>query len=161
MNEININPQLDLVFERTTHLSPEEIWKGWTQPEILMKWFCPKPWTVTLCRMDLHAGGEFFTRMEGPEGQKSDNDGCFLEVVENKKLVWTNMMRQNYRPCIIDHDLDFPLVVSILISKTEKGCHYKAVVQHANEDGKKRHEQMGFQEGWGMAFNQLEKLMSK
>lgn len=158
-NEIEINPKLDLVFERTTSIAVEKLWKGWTCPEALMKWFCPKPWRVTDCRIDLCAGGEFFSLMEGPNGEKSNNHGCYLEVVENKKLVWTGMMRKGFRPASTSDPLGFHFVATILFNKTNKGTAYKAIIAHTDEDGCKKHEAMGFQEGWGKAFDQLVELM--
>ena len=157
-NNLKIDPKLDLVFERTTLLSIEKIWKGWTHPETLMKWFCPKPWKVTDCRIVLRPGGEFFTLMEGPGGEKMPNNGCYLEVIENKKLIFTNIMTQEYRP-MPSSSLGFPFVATILLSKTDKGTLYQALVKHSDEEGRKQHEQMGFQEGWGKAFAQLEELM--
>lgn len=158
-NEIEIDPKLDLVFERTTSISVEKLWKGWTHPETLMKWFCPKPWRVTDCRIDLRAGGEFFNLMEGPNGEKSNNHGCYLEVVENKKLVWTGMMTKGFRPLPSSDPLGFQFVATILFNKTDKGTTYKAIVAHTDEDGRKKHEAMGFQQGWGIAFDQLVELM--
>ena len=154
---IKVNPKLDLVFERTTSLTPEQIWQGWTRPEILMKWFCPKPWKVTDCRIDLKAGGEFYNVMEGPNGEKMPNDGCYLEVVPHQKLVWTGMMTKGFRPAA-PNPLGFPFVATILMTKNENGTLYKAIVAHADEEGRKKHEQMGFQEGWGKAFDQLVEL---
>jgi len=155
---IKIDPKLDLVFERTTLLSPEKIWKAWTDPETLMKWFCPKPWKVTECRTELQAGGEFYTLMRGPEGEEMSNDGCYLEIIENKKLVWTNMMSQGFRPASIS-SIGFAFVGTILISNTDKGTLYKGIVSHGDEESRKKHEAMGFQEGWGLAFDQLVELM--
>lgn len=157
IKEIKIDPKLDLIFERTTSLSIEKLWKAWTQPDTLMKWFCPKPWKVTECRIELYPGGEFFTLMQGPEGEKMPNNGCYLEIIENKKLVWTNLMTKDFRPTTITN-LGFPFVATIFFSKTDKGSLYKAIVNHADEESRKKHEQMGFQEGWGMAFNQLVEL---
>jgi uncharacterized protein YndB with AHSA1/START domain len=154
-----INPKLDLVFERTTNIPVEKLWKGWTQPETLMKWFCPRPWKVTDCRIDLCAGGEFFNTMEGPNGEKMDNHGCYLEVVENKKLIWTGMMTKGFRPIPPLDPLGFQFVATILFNQTDKGSSYKAIVAHADEDGRKKHETMGFQEGWGKAFDQLVEVM--
>ena len=37
VNEIEIDPKLDLVFERTTSIPVEKLWKGWTHPETLSK----------------------------------------------------------------------------------------------------------------------------
>ncbi|MDG0818190.1 SRPBCC family protein [Bdellovibrio svalbardensis] len=156
--ELKLDSKLDLAFERTTSLPVEKIWKGWTDPETLMKWFCPKPWKVTECRIDLRPGGEFYTLMQGPEGEIVPNNGCLLEVVENKKLVWTNMMTQDFRPMVTD-SMGFPLVATLLLTKTEKGTFYQAIVRHADEEGRKKHEAMGFKEGWGLAFDQLVDLM--
>ncbi len=37
----------------------EKLWRCWTEPKLLEKWFCPKPWYVTDARIDLRPGGEF------------------------------------------------------------------------------------------------------
>jgi len=144
----------DLVFERTTHLSREKIWKGWTDPETLMKWFCPRPWKVIDCKIDLKPGGEFYTVMQSPEGQSFPNNGCFLEVIPYQKLVWTNMMTKNYQPTT-DEKMGFAFVVKLTLEQSPNGVIYRATVSHADEAGMKKHEAMGFQEGWGIAFNQL------
>ena len=157
-NELKIEPKLDLVFERTTSIPVERIWKGWTHPETLMKWFCPRPWKVSDCRIDPRAGGEFFTVMEGPNGEKVSNHGCFLEVIENKKLVWTGMMTKDFRP-VSPNPMGFHFVGTILLNKAGTGTSYKAIVAHSDEEGRKKHEAMGFQEGWGKAFDQLVELM--
>eukprot|EP01036_Dinobryon_divergens_P012265 gene12265-16520_t len=47
---------------------------------------------------DLRPGGAFHTRMRGPEGEESDNPGCFLEVVPEAKIVWTSMLTGGWRP---------------------------------------------------------------
>lgn len=50
---MNIDPKLDLVLERVLDLTPEQVWKGWTTPEILTKWFCPEPWKTIEAEVDL------------------------------------------------------------------------------------------------------------
>jgi uncharacterized protein YndB with AHSA1/START domain len=153
-NKIEIDPKLDLIFERKTKLSVEQLWKAWTDPKTLMTWFCPKPWRVTDCRADVRAGGEFYTLMEGPAGERMPNNGCYLEVIEKQKLVWTGMMTKGFRPMEAD-PMGFQFVATILFSKTQDGTLYQAIISHTNEEGRKKHEMMGFQQGWGMAFDQL------
>lgn len=157
-NEIKLNPKLDLVFERTTTVSPEKIWKAWTDPQTLMKWFCPRPWKVADARIDLKPGGEFYTLMQSPEGQTFPNTGCYLEVIPQKKLTWTNVMAAGFRPATIAKE-DFAITASIIIEPRGKETYYKAWVTHADEDGRKKHEAMGFEQGWGAAFDQLVELM--
>ena len=149
----------DLIFERRTTLSESQLWKAWTRPELLMKWFCPQPWKVTDCRIDLKPGGEFFTCMEGPNGEKMLNAGAYLEVIENRKLVWTNMLTSGYQPTKVQNP-GFAFVAVITFEKAEDEVLYKAVVRHADADSMNRHQTMGFQEGWGAAFRQLEELLA-
>ena len=81
------NPQLDLVLERIVDVPKELVWKAWTTPEYLKKWFTPAPVETVDCEIDLRPGGIFKTIMRMPDGQEMSNAGCYLEVVENEKLV--------------------------------------------------------------------------
>ena len=76
----------------------ELVWKAWTTPEHLKHWFCPKPWTVTDCEIDLRPGGIFRTVMRSPEGQEFPNVGCYLEVMPNERLVFTDTLLPGFRP---------------------------------------------------------------
>ena len=40
-------------------LPPDAIWRAWTTPALLMQWFCPRPWSVVECDIDLRPGGVF------------------------------------------------------------------------------------------------------
>lgn len=86
------DPQLDLVFERIADVPNELIWTAWTTPENLKQWFTPKPWKTVDCEIDLRPGVIFRTVMLSPEGQEFPNLGCYLEVIPNEKLVWTNAL---------------------------------------------------------------------
>lgn len=89
---------LDLIFERIVDVPRELIWRAWTRPEHLKPWFCPLPWTTIDCEIDLRPGGIFRTVMRSPEGKQFPNLGCYLEVVENQRLVWTNALAPGFRP---------------------------------------------------------------
>src|SRR5689334_21938339 len=134
-DQANFDPKLDLMFERKTQLTVEQLWKGWSDPQTLMKWFCPKPWQVTDCRIDLRAGGEFYTLMVGPNGEKMPNHGSYLEVVNGKKLVWTNLMTKDFRPAQVDA-MGFPFVATILFTKTAEGAILQAHLKHGSEDAR-------------------------
>lgn len=157
ISAINFDPKFDLVFERKTKLTPSQLWQGWTDPDTVLKWLCPRPWKVADCRIDLRPGGEFYNVMVGPNGERNENHGCFLEVIKDQKLVWTGMMTKGFRPAP-NNPMGFGFVVNLEFIKTAEGSLYRAVVYHTDEEGRKKHEEMGFQEGWGLALNQLEEL---
>lgn len=149
-----INKELDLVLERVVDVTPEQLWTAWTTPDLLMPWFCPKPWSVVACEIDLHIGGKFATTMQSPEGEQFPNDGCYLEIVPNQRLVWTNMLTENFRPAPTDH-LGFGFTGVLTFESTSEGTKYKAIARHSSVEHCKQHADMGFQEGWSIVLDQL------
>ena len=85
-------PKLDLVLERVVDVPPELVWAARTAPEHVKKWFTPAPWTTVDCEIDLRPGGLFRTVMRSPEGEEFPGVGCYLEVIENRKLSWTSVL---------------------------------------------------------------------
>jgi uncharacterized protein YndB with AHSA1/START domain len=153
------DPALDLVFERVVDVPPDLVWKAWTTPEHLKKWFCPLPWTTTACEIDLRPGGAFRTVMRSPEGKEFPNAGCYLEVEAPRKLVWTSVLLPGFRPAPEDSSAPgFPFTAVLRFEPDGSGTKYTAVVLHKDADGRKRHEAMGFHDGWGKALDQLVEL---
>ena len=148
------NPKLDLLFERKVNCSVSHLWRGWTDPETLKRWFCPLPWKVTDCEIELRPGGRFFNIMQGPNGERQENLGCYLEIVHERRLVWTGVLLPEFRPAAITTD-GFAFTAVIEFQPTSDGAIYRATVMHRTEADKEVHEKMGFEKGWGMALDQL------
>jgi len=155
------DPSLDLIMERIVDVPKELVWKAWTTPEQLMQWFTPAPWKTVECKIDLRPGGIFRTVMQGPEGEEFAGDGCFLEIVENEKLVWTSALGPGYRPQITAQDAPFTFTAVISMEDHAGGTKYSALVIHGDEEGRNKHEAMGFHNGWGAAFDQLIAMVKK
>lgn len=146
-----INPKLDLVLERVVDVKPELVWRAWTEPDHVMKWFTPKPWETIECEIDLHPGGMFRTTMRSPEGEvQPTSTGCFLEVVPNRRLVFTDALGPGYRP-----NASSFMTAYVLLEPEGAGTKYTAIAVHSNEEQCQQHEEMGFYQGWGTALDQL------
>jgi uncharacterized protein YndB with AHSA1/START domain len=154
MTRSTLDAQSDLVLERIVDVPKELVWKAWTVPEHLMKWFCPVPWQAVECEIDLRPGGIFRTRMRGPEGQEMAHLACYLEVVPAERLVWTNALTPGYRPSNAKSPIPF-FTATIALEPSGPGTKYTATVIHANEEDARKHDAMGFREGWGTALDQL------
>jgi len=151
-----LDPQLDLMFERAVDVPPDLVWQAWTTPDYLKQWFTPAPWKTIEAEVDLKPGGIFRTVMQSPEGQTFPNIGCYLEVVKNKKLVWTNALLPGFRPSQLS-----VFTAIILLEPHGSGTKYTAIAMHKDENGKTEHEKRGFNEGWGKALDQLVALMKQ
>jgi uncharacterized protein YndB with AHSA1/START domain len=64
------------------------VWKAWTDPAYVMRWWGPKGFTSPVCRIDLRVGGRFTYCMRTPDGHDFYNGGKFLEIVPLEKIVW-------------------------------------------------------------------------
>lgn len=156
------DPKLDLVLERVVDVPRELVWQAWTMPEHVKKWFTPAPWTTTDCEIDLRPGGLFRTVMRSPEGQEFPNVGCYLEIVTNEKLVWTDALLPGYRPVLKSESGAGMLFTAVILLEThEKGTKYTAIAMHKDEADKSNHEEMGFHDGWGKCFDQLVALVKQ
>lgn len=154
------DPRLDLRLQRVVDVPRPLVWRAWTEPEHLMPWFCPRPWTVVDCEIDLRAGGLFRTTMQSPEGQRFPNVGCYLEVVPGERLAWTNAMAPGFRPAGLaqvggNEDAHFLFTAVIELADEGTGTRYTATCLHADEAGRNRHAAMGFEAGWNAALDQL------
>lgn len=144
----------DLVLQRVIDVSPQWVWRAWTDPEILRRWFTPAPWRTIECEIDLRPGGVFRTLMQSPDGQTFANAGCYLETVVNERLVWTTVLLPGFRPAVSSSPVP-PFTAIIAMEPHQTGTLYVARAMHGDELGRKTHEDMGFHEGWGAALDQL------
>lgn len=150
MSLIKIDPTLDLVLEREIDVPVELVWTAWTTPHHLKEWFVPKPWTITSCEIDLRPGGAFSTTMRSPEGQEFPNLGCFLEIVEHRRLVFTDALLPGFRPA------EKPFFsAALLLEPLGQRTKYTAIAIHGTEASRKTHEEMGFHGGWGTVADQM------
>ena len=51
------------------------------------------------------------------------------------------------------------MTVVITLREEGDGTRYTALVRHRDEEGRQRHLDMGFHEGWGKAFEQLVEMV--
>ncbi len=144
------DPKLDLVLERVVDVPPEKVWAAWTRPEHVVHWFAPAPWRCVDCEIDLRPGGMFKTVMRSPEGEEFPGAGCYLEIVPNERLVWTDALLPGWRPA------PEPFFTAVLtLEPRGAGTRYVATAIHGDEAGAKKHADMGFLHGWGAALDQL------
>jgi uncharacterized protein YndB with AHSA1/START domain len=66
-------------------------------------------------------------------------------------LVWTSALTEGFRPS----GGDFPFTAILTFEPKDGGTRYHVIGRHGSVEVRKKHEGMGFHEGWGKALDQL------
>jgi uncharacterized protein YndB with AHSA1/START domain len=80
----------EIVITRVFDAPRDRVFKAWTEPERLVRWWGPNGFTTPVCRIDLRPGGVFHHCMRSPGGQDFWGKGVYREVVEPERIVCTD-----------------------------------------------------------------------
>lgn len=69
----------------------ELVFKMWTNPEHIVKWYGPRGFSNTVFEMDVRPGGMWRHILHGPDGVDYKNEAMYLEVVPPEKLVYHHL----------------------------------------------------------------------
>ena len=146
----------ELTLTRLIDASPENLFRCWTEPKLIVQWFTPPPWKTIQAETDVRPGGSSLIVMQGPDGTEMPNRGVYLEVVKNERLVFTDAYTRAWEPA------QKPFFTGVLtFEKQGAKTKYTARALHWTKEDSDAHEKMGFHEGWGIATDQLAALAQK
>lgn len=148
----------DLTISRIIKAPVPLVWKAWAEREHFEKWWIPEPIVCRVVKMDMRPGGGFETEMSEAGGDfKPHVEGCFLDIVPQQRIVFTTCLTEGWRP------LEPWLALTAVITMEADGdaTRYTARVMHRNDEDCRKHEEMGFHDGWGTAIDQLGKLAAR
>ncbi|MFN2438361.1 MAG: SRPBCC domain-containing protein [Chitinophagaceae bacterium] len=160
MNQTTIEKVLPnkLVVIRTFDAPLGQVWKAWTEKELLEKWWAPKPWKAKSKEMDFTEGGNWLYAMVGPDGTEHwcRADYEKIEPLRSFSLQDT-FCDENGKPNNIAPSMHWNIVFNEEGSKTK----VKAEIQFASEADLEKIVEMGFKEGFTAAHGNLDELLQK
>jgi uncharacterized protein YndB with AHSA1/START domain len=129
MTQTNVNiKKEDLVVTRIIDAPLELVWKAWTHPEYVKRWWGPKDYTSPACKIDLREGGKYLFTMRAPEeqgGQDSYTAGVYQKIVPMQLLEFTQSLADKdgnkIDPTVIGMPPDFPREIRTVIVFKAKG----------------------------------------
>lgn len=139
-----------LVIERVFRASPEHVFKAWTDPAILVKWWGPEGFDTSEQTMDVREGGAYRTVMVSPKGESHTVSGVYREIAPPKRLVMTWAWEQP------DGSRGHETVVELTFTPAPEGTRLK-LVQSVFETVEQRDNH---NMGWSSSFNCLDRLFA-
>ena len=150
MDTTSLAEKPSLTLTRSYPVPPERVWRAWTDPQALKRWFGPggeEP--VSVADLDVRKGGRFRIVFGGADGKAHEVQGVYREVVPHRKLVftWTWPNSTPERESVITIELGAAGGGTELVFRQEQ--FFDATVRD------------GHQRGWTESFVKLEKFLSK
>jgi uncharacterized protein YndB with AHSA1/START domain len=123
MTETTVSVQKeDLVIKRILSAPVELVWKAWTDPEHVKRWWGPKYYTSPSAKIDLRVGGKFVFCMRAPQeqgGQDMYTAGVYQSIVPLKRLEFTQGLSDKdgnrIDPALVGMPPDFPKEIRTVI----------------------------------------------
>ena len=91
----NTTKTYEVVVSRIIDAPVELVWKAWTDPEQVMRWWGPQYYTSPFCKIDLREGGKYIFAMRAPAdqgGQDSYTAGVYKKIVPMERLEFTQVL---------------------------------------------------------------------
>ena len=118
----------DLVVTRIIDAPIELVWKAWTDPEHVKRWWGPKYYTSPTCKIDLREGGKYVFSMRAPKdqgGQDSYTAGVYQKIVPMERLEFTQSLSDKdgnrIDPAQVGMPPDFPKEIRTVVLFKAKG----------------------------------------
>jgi uncharacterized protein YndB with AHSA1/START domain len=82
------DPRTEVTLTRIFDAPRDMVWKAWTDPTMLARWWGPKGFTNPVCEADVRVGGKILIHMQAPDGTVHPMTGTFDEIAEPECLVF-------------------------------------------------------------------------
>lgn len=156
-----------IVITREFDAPRERVWKAWTDPEIVKRWWGPEHFTAPSIKIDLRVGGRYIYAMQGPAGTQWDkvmySAGIFRQIVPNEKLVVTDFFSDEdgnkLAPEKLGQSADFPseMELTVMFEEVGKGKTRLTLIypKPENEAHFQAMLKSGMKEGWSSSLDKL------
>jgi uncharacterized protein YndB with AHSA1/START domain len=153
----------ELFITRIFDAPGELLWKAWTEPESVKRWWGPKNFTSPFAKIDLRVGGTYLYCMRSPEGQDFWSTGVYREIIEPKLIVCTDSFSDeegNLVPAsYYGMNGDWPLELLVRVKFEALDGMTRLTLQHTGiPEGENRELTKA---GWNESLDKLEDYLDK
>jgi uncharacterized protein YndB with AHSA1/START domain len=147
----------ELVIERIFDAPRERVWKAWTDPELLMRWWGPEGFTAPVIQVDLRVGGKYLYCMRSPDGKDYWSTGVYREIVAPERFVATDSFADEYGNVVpatyYGMSSEYPGEYLVTMTLEEQGGKTALTLVHAGMPSGEDRESA--RAGWTGSFDKL------
>jgi uncharacterized protein YndB with AHSA1/START domain len=125
----------DILITRILDAPREVVWKAWTDPEHVKRWWGPKDFTAPIVKSDFRVGGKYLYCMRSAEGKDYWSTGIYREIIPQEKIVATDSFADEKGNIVPASHYgmagDWPLELLVTVTFEEQGNKTKFTLRHA------------------------------
>ncbi|MBI3507932.1 MAG: SRPBCC domain-containing protein [Proteobacteria bacterium] len=133
------------------------VWRAWTDPVHMARWWGPHQFTAPECELDVRPGGAWRIVMRGPHGPGFPIGGNYIEVVENERLVYS--VRIDHSGTEWEGVKPPPQTHIILFEDEGAGTKLTIVTRLETAADRDAVRAMGHAEGFGQSLDKLAAML--
>ena len=127
----------------------ELVYRAWTEPELVRRWWHANRGEMTICDIDLRVGGAWRYVMVTPNGTEVAFHGEFQEIVPNERVVQTE---------VFEGFPDAGAVETLEFEDVDGRTRVTMLVQHERPEHRDAHVNSGMEDGLQDALDLLEQV---
>jgi uncharacterized protein YndB with AHSA1/START domain len=144
----------DMTIVRVFDAPRQLVWKAWTDPRQLAKWFGPRDFSTPVCEADVRPGGTLRITMQGPDGTLYPMVAVYDEVIEPERLVWTTA---------VEHDGNVSFEIRQVTTFAERDGKTELTLQAfiVRSTPESADALGGMEQGWSQSLDKLDALLAR
>src|SRR3990170_1407524 len=153
----------EIIIARIFDAPRELVWRAWTDPRIVKRWWGPKGFTTPVCEIDLQIGGRYLYCIRSPEGKDYWGTGVYREIVPLDRVISTDSFadeKGNVVPAThYGMSADVPLEMLVTVTFEDLGGKTRMTLRHEGLPAGEMSDGAGA--GWNESFDKLAEVLAK
>ncbi|GLY31283.1 SRPBCC family protein [Kineosporia sp. NBRC 101731] len=146
---VTLTGDTTILITRDFNAPRDLLWRAWTEPELIRRWWAGEKGTVTLVESDLRVGGTWRQVMVADGGFEVGFHGEFREIVELEKIICTETF---------EGMPDAYSVNTITFSEQDGRTGLVMLIEHTQAAHRDAHIGSGMEEGMQGSMDALERV---
>jgi uncharacterized protein YndB with AHSA1/START domain len=149
---ISTPSECEVVVRRRFAAPCASVFRAFTEPELLRRWYCGSDWTFEVCEIDLRVGGHWRYVMRRPSGKRVGQHGVFREIVVPTRVVNTESW-EDWDPgeCLVTNEF----------SASPSGTEFTSTIRFPSQEVRDVVLHGGLEASTSTSYSKLDELLAE
>lgn len=147
---VSLPSDCEIALTRIFNAPRQVVYRAFSEPQILKRWFGPHGWTLVTCKIEARVGGSFRFILRAPDGHELGMHGAYRELSPPERSVHTEGFD------------DFPgeSVVTSIFTERDGQTTLIATLRYASKEIRDAVVRSGMEQGAAESYDKLAELLA-